>query len=186
LQIQDCFAQIINELQSTLAHISNDEGEELAKAIIEARRVFVAGAGRSGLIVRGFAMRLMHLGFTVHIVGDTTTPNITSDDILLIGSGSGSTGSLVVMAQKAQVIGAGIALITIRENSPIGQLADIVLPIPAPSPKIEEKLDFHSVQPMGALFEQNMSLTLDALIMILMSKTNSDSDTMFSRHANLE
>jgi 6-phospho-3-hexuloisomerase len=131
-------------------------------------------------------MRLMHLGLPVYVVGETITPNITQADMLLIGSGSGSTGSLVVMAQRAQAIGAKIGLITILEKSPIGQIADIVLTVPAPSSKIEAELEFQSVQPMGSLFEQSLALTLDALILTMMSTTDIDADTMFTRHANLE
>ena len=131
-------------------------------------------------------MRLMHMGFTVHVVGETTTPNITQNDLLLIGSGSGATGSLVVMAQKAQKAGAPIALFTILDDSPLARLADRVVIIPAPSSKITQAIGLKSIQPMGTLFEQSMQLTLDTLIVMLMDKSNLDSDTMFTRHANLE
>ncbi len=170
MAIQTYLDQIVEELRTTLAHVSNEQGEKLVDAIIEARAVFAAGAGRSGLAVRGFAMRLMHLGFKVYVVGDTTTPSITGEDLLLIGSGSGSTGSLGVSAKKARGIGAKIGLVTIQEDSEIGKLADIVLTIPAPSPKLAGGQVSLSQQPLGSLFEQGLLLTLDAIIRLLMVK----------------
>ena len=186
MNAQTCIEQILDELQHTLAHISNAQCETVVNAILDAERVFVAGAGRSGFVVKGFAMRLMHMGYTVYVVGETTTPSISRNDLLLIGSGSGATGSLVVIAGKAQKIGAAIALITILPDSPIAQLADTVITIPAPSSKITQGVGLKSIQPMGTLFEQSMQLTLDTLIVMLMAKTNINSDTMFTRHANLE
>jgi 6-phospho-3-hexuloisomerase len=131
-------------------------------------------------------MRLMHMGFQVHVVGETTAPNITREDLLLIGSASGATSSLIVIANQAQKVGAKIALISIRADSPLGQIADIVLTIPASTPKIVGPSGFQSIQPMGSLFEQAMWLALDGLILMLMAEINTDSETMFVRHANLE
>ena len=178
--------QIVNELSSTLARMSDAKAEELTDLALNAERIFLAGCGRSGLAVRAFAMRLMHLGFHACVVGETTTPSITDRDLLLIGSGSGATGSLLVMAEKARSLGARIALVTIRADSPIARLADCVLTISAPTPKIEGDTGFRSIQPMGSLFEQCLLLTLDALVLGFMEKAGKDSAEMFGRHANLE
>lgn len=186
MNLQTYTGQILAELQTTLSQISNEQASQLVEAITTAKRIFVAGTGRSGLAMKGFAMRLMHLGFQVYVVGETITPGITRDDLLLIGSGSGSTGSLGVMANRAQALGARIALISTRSDSPIGQVADIVLTIPASAPKAGNSPNPQSIQPMASLFEQSLSLTLDALILMLMSKINMDSEAMFTRHANLE
>ena len=59
-----------------------------------ARRIFVVGAGRSGLALRMSAMRLMHLGFDVHVVGEVTAPAISKGDVLLAASGSGTRFTL--------------------------------------------------------------------------------------------
>ena len=186
MDIQTYISQILDELCKTLSHVSNEQTEKMVNAIKDARTVFVAGAGRSGLAMKSFAMRLMHLGFDVYVVGETTTPNITPRDMLLIGSGSGSTGSLVVNANKAHTLDAKIGLITIQEDSPIGQVADVVITIPAPTPKIDRDLGFNSIQPMGSLFEQSLLLILDAIVLLLMGKTRKDPNAMFARHANLE
>ncbi len=184
--MQTYIPQILAELQATLSQLSAGHDEPLAAAILEAKRIFVAGAGRSGLVLKGFAMRLMHLGFQVHVVGETTTPSITPDDLLLIGSGSGATSTLTVMANEARRVGARVALITIRADSPIGQMAQIVLTIPASTPKVPSSYGFPSIQPMGSLFEQAMFLILDGLVLKLMTRFNTDSETMFINHANLE
>ena len=186
MNIQAYISQILDELRGTVGHVRNDSAEKLVDAIIDAQRIFVAGAGRSGLAMKSFAMRLMHLGFDTYVVGETVTPSITKKDVLLIGSGSGSTSSLVTSANKADAIGATICLITIDENSPIGQVAEVILTIPAPTPKIDRDLGFRSVQPMGSLFEQSLLLTLDAIILLLMDRTEKTPESMFTRHANLE
>ncbi len=186
MNIQAYISQICDELSETVGHVCNDSAEKLADAIIDAETVFVAGAGRSGLAMKNFAMRLMHLGFDTHVVGETVTPSITEKDVLLIGSGSGSTSSLVTSANKADAIGVTICLITIDENSPIGKLAEVVLPISAPSPKIDRDVGFRSVQPLGSLFEQSLLLTLEAIILLLMERTGKTPESMFTRHANLE
>lgn len=177
---------ILDELGKTLSHVSDDRAESLIRAVLDARTVFVAGAGRSGLAVKSFAMRLMHLGFHACVVGETVTPAITNRDLLLIGSGSGSTASLVSHAGRARAIGAPVVLITIQDDSPIARVADPVLTLPAPTPKMEGNPGFRSAQPLGSLFEQSLQLTLDALILLIMHQTGKGQDEMFGRHANLE
>jgi 6-phospho-3-hexuloisomerase len=186
VNIQAYISQILDELGETVGHICNDSVEKLADAIINAQTIFVAGAGRSGLAMKSFAMRLMHIGFDTYVVGETVTPSITDEDMLLIGSGSGSTSSLVASANRAQAISATICLLTIDENSPIAKLAEVVLTIPAPSPKVKRDLGFRSIQPMGSLFEQSLLLTLDAIVLLLMERTGNTPELMFTRHANLE
>ena len=148
--------------------------------------ILVAGAGRSGFAVKAFAMRLMHMGFVAYVVGETVTPNLEADDLFVVGSGSGETGSLVNMAGQAKKIGAAVAVITIRPESSVGSIADVVIRIPAPTPKAEVDAGLTSIQPMGSLFEQSLLLFLDAVILRLMEKQGNSSDTMFARHANLE
>ena len=178
--------RIAKEVHDCIANVSSEEVDAAVDLIEGPPRVFVAGAGRSALGIRGFAMRLMHLGVTSHVVGETTTPGIAAGDVLVIGSGSGSTASLVAAAEKAHAIGVSILLVTIDPTSPIGQLADVTIRVPAPSPKAAGGGSSSSIQPMGSLFEQSLFLLLDALIVLLMNKKGIDSEEMFGRHANLE
>ena len=177
---------IVKELERTMAGLDAGQGERLADAVLAAGKIFVAGAGRSGFAVKAFAMRLMHMGFDAYVVGETVTPNLEPGDLLIIGSGSGATGSLITIAEKAKRLGAVLGLVTISSDSPIGVHADIVMKISAPTPKAAVDARFKSVQPMGSLFEQSLLLTLDAVILRLMEKRGNDSDTMFTKHANLE
>lgn len=178
--------QVIGELERTLAAVSPQDAERLVELIQGARRVFVAGAGRSGLAMKAFAMRLMHLGLGAYVAGETVTPAMTKDDLLLIGSGSGETESLVAMAAKAQRLGGRLALVTIVADSRIGRLAEVVVGIPAPSPKARADHGATSIQPMGSLFEQSLLVFLDVVILRLMERMQLDSAAMFERHANLE
>lgn len=177
---------ILDELKRTLLAVSPDDAEQLANLVLSAKKIFCAGAGRSGFAVKAFAMRLMHMGFDSYVVGETVTPNLEPEDLLIIGSGSGETGSLAVMAKKAKQIGSKLALVTIRPESTIGEISDITIKIPAPTPKAKTSESFKSIQPMGSLFEQSLLLFLDSTILRLMEKRNDTSDEMFTRHANLE
>jgi 6-phospho-3-hexuloisomerase len=180
-------ATVVREVQACLTRVDPAAVAALEAAVAEAPRVFLGGAGRSGLAMRALAMRLMHLGLSVHVLGEITTPAIAPGDLLLIGSGSGRTPSLVAAATKAAELGAQVALITIASASPIGQLAGTVVVIPAPSPKAAPTAGVQpSMQPMGALFEQCLWLLGDTLVLALMARTGQTSDAMFARHANLE
>ncbi|MDO7905661.1 6-phospho-3-hexuloisomerase [Paenibacillus sp. JX-17] len=180
------FADIVlKELQATLTKVSSEETGKLASAILEADSIFVAGAGRSGLMGKAFAMRLMHMGLDSYVVGETITAGITSQGLLILCSGSGETKSLLAMAEKAKAIGAKVALLTIVPDSAIGRIADLIVSIPAAT-KEGGHGGSQSVQPMGSLFEQSLLLLLDALILDLMSQKKLTSGTMFGKHANLE
>ena len=179
-------AIILSELNRTLSDISSEQTEKLVELLLGSEEVFCAGAGRSGFAVKGFAMRLMHLGRNSYVVGETCTPNITDRGLLLIASGSGATRSLVNHAAKAREVGAKIALITATADSLIASMADVVIKIDAVSPKVAAQDSVKSVQPMGSLFEQSVSLYLDRVVMMLMERLEMDSSTMFGRHANME
>lgn len=177
---------VINELSHTLSSIDSESAEKFVDLILDAEEVFCAGAGRSGFQIKGFAMRLMHMGVSSYVVGETCTPNIKDNGLLVICSGSGETKSLVNHATKAKEMGAKIALITINPESSIAKMADVVIEISAPSPKSAKEGEIKSIQPMGSLFEQSEGIFMDIAIMMLMERQGLDSDTMFGRHANME
>jgi 6-phospho-3-hexuloisomerase len=178
-------AEILHELKPAVELISNDDAEKLVNGILESNKIFVAGAGRSGLMAKSFAMRMMHMGLDSYVIGETITPNFEKGDILIIGSGSGETKSLISMAEKARSIGGTIAVMTIFPESAIGKLSDIVVKLPG-SPKDKQDGQYKTIQPMGSLFEQTLLLFFDALILRIMDKKGLDSNTMFNKHANLE
>jgi 6-phospho-3-hexuloisomerase len=158
--------------------------DALAALISSADRVFVLGAGRSGLALRMVAMRLMHLGLDVHVVGEVTTPAIVAGDVLLTASGSGTTGGIVRAAETAAKAGARIAAITTAPDSPLAALATAVVIVPAAA-----KLDRSgaaSAQYAGSLFEQLVVILGDALFHDLWQRSGLSADELWPRHANIE
>jgi len=177
---------VIDELKVCLGSIDEESTQAAITMIDSAERVFCAGGGRSGLGMRAFAMRVMHRGKKAYVVGETITPAIKENDLLVIGSGSGRTASLVAAAEKAQKLGLKVLLFTIDPNSPIGKIAELSVKFPAPSEKTAGGGTTVSIQPMGSLFEHSLFLLLDCLVVNLMARHNQTSSIMFTNHANLE
>ena len=167
--------------------ISDKDIELLMKKIKGAKKIFVAGAGRSLLMLRAFAMRLMHLGFDSYVVGDTITPAYSKDDLLIIGSASGETGNLISISKKAQEIGGQIFVLTIFPESTLGKMANVFLRIPAYTDKLPESAENKkNILPGGSMFEISMLVLLDSMIIPLGEYQNVATNKYFDRHANLE
>ena len=180
--MESVIEQVLGEVTACVRQVS---AESLVRAEVlmeTAPRIFVAGAGRSGLCMRALGMRLMHVGKTAYVVGETTTPGITVNDLLIFGSGSGRTTGLLSLAEQARRRRAKILLFTTDAASPLAELADHHIVIPAPSLRAVEG----SLQPMGSLFEQSLLILCDSLILKLMQRTGVDAAQMLERHANLE
>ena len=176
--------EILAELKQTLALMDDAQAENLVAGILKAKKIFVAGGGRSGFMAKAFVMRMMHVGLEAYVVGETVTPNLEPDDIFIVGSGSGETHSLAAMTQKAKAIGATVVAITTNPDSTIGCLGDIHIEIPAQAKA--DGASGKSIQPMGSLFEQSLLLFYDAVILRFIDKKGLKSGTMYGRHANLE
>lgn len=156
----------------------------ILEEVESANRIFVLGAGRSGLALRMTAMRLMHLGLAAHVVGDTTTPAIGRGDLLIAASGSGTTAGIVRSATTAHRVGAHIMALSTTDSSPLADVADRLLVIPAAA-----KLDRSgtaSAQYAGSLFEQAVMLVGDALFHALWQRSGASAEALWPRHANLE
>ena len=185
------YSAIEQVLEEVAAAVHQTSGESLAQAsaLMEAApRIFVAGAGRSGLCMRALGMRLMHLGKTVYVVSETTTPGITAEDVLILGSGSGKTPGLLAIGEQARCLGAKTILFTTDETAPLAVLADHLVVIPAPliEDEMEGETGCTSVQPLGTLFEQSLLILCDSLILGLMRSNGVSAAQMFERHANLQ
>lgn len=94
---------------------------------------------------------------------------------------------MTVIAQKCKKIGADLALITTKTDSPIGKLADYMLEVKAATTKVENN-EKHSIQPGANTFEQSVLLIGDAIIINLMSTRSltENNKVLMSKHANLE
>jgi 6-phospho-3-hexuloisomerase len=179
--------QVLAEVTACARQVSAESLIQTVALMESSARIFVAGAGRSGLCMRALGMRLMHLGKTVYVVGETTTPRIAAENLLILGSGSGKTGTLLAMAKQARRQGAKILLFTTDATSPLAELADHRVIIPAPSLKTSQEIrGLISMQPLGTLFEQSMLILCDSLILGLMQRLGVDAAQMSDRHANLE
>jgi 6-phospho-3-hexuloisomerase len=172
------------EIAATAAKINEQQVADLAAHLSHPGRVFVAGAGRSGLVLRMAAMRLMHLGLNVHVAGDTTTPAIASGDLLLVASGSGTTSGVVKAAETAAKAGARIAAFTTNPDSPLAGLADAVVVIPA-AQKTDHGTSVSS-QYAGSLFEQVLFVATEAIFQSLWDNDAQPAQELWLRHANLE
>ncbi len=173
--------QIIEKISSILTTTNPNYDEQLTEKLDKASRIFVAGAGRSGLIAKFFAMRLMHGGYDVYVVGEIVTPSIRTGDLLIVISGSGETETMIAFSKRAKELGAEIVLITTKDSSTIGDMANFVIQIgtPAQYSKIVG-------MPMGTTFELSTLMFLEATIAHIIHEKGIPEEEMRTRHANLE
>ena len=150
---------------------------DLADMLPRAPRTFVTGAGRSGLVARSFGMRLMHVGLTAHIPGETITPAAAKGDLIVAISTTGETGFTVYLADRAKKLGATVVAITSEADSALAKLADKVIIIPASSEDIVIR---------AAVFEHAASLCLDAVFNVLAEFLKLNIEDYRRHHANLE
>jgi len=186
--------EILDHLRGASKKLSGAQVNSFIKTLLGARRVFVVGAGRSGLVVRAFAMRLMHLDFDVYVVGETITPSLRVGDLLVAVSGSGETDLIVQAAKIAKKVGAKIIAITSYTKSNLAKLADLIVIIPgrkkvARTPTFmgrELAGEYASLTPLGTLFEVAALVFLDGAIASLMVKLGRKEEELKARHATIE
>lgn len=155
-----------------------DKLNKFIRFIEEARRIFLVGIGRSGLVAKAFAMRLMHLGYTAFVIGETTTPRIETQDLLVAISGSGETGFVVAIAKKAREIGAKVVSITSTENSSLSKLSDFSIIL-----KNRLGKEAKDVAPLGTLFELTAFIFLDGTVAEIMNRKKVNEEELAKRHA---
>ncbi|MEM0004766.1 MAG: 6-phospho-3-hexuloisomerase [Desulfurococcaceae archaeon] len=195
---RDAIIQIIDYVSKATELISDNEKDSMIDTLLnsrkEGRKIFVIGAGRSGLVAKAFAMRLMHMDFDVYVVGETIMPPMKKGDVLIAISGSGRTRTVVSVAEAAKSIGAKVIALTTYPDSPLAKLADIVVRIPGRTKlAIEEDYIIRQVRghheplaPLGTLFEVTTLVFLDGVVVELMSKLGITEEDMKERHANIE
>jgi len=175
---------ILTELERTLAAVSEAEIVAAQRMIEAANRLFVMGAGRTGLALKMAAMRLMHLGLVVYVAGEVTTPAIGQDDLLLVASGSGTTAGPVHAAEVAVKAGAKVLALTTSPVSKLATLAQGLVMIPAAAK--QDHGGSISEQYAGALFEQSTLLIMDAMFQAMWRESGASAEELWRRHANLE
>ncbi|MCM3729731.1 6-phospho-3-hexuloisomerase [Neobacillus cucumis] len=176
---------ILREIETVLSQVAEDQLQEMAGELQKAERIFIIGEGRSGLMAKSFAMRLMHLGATVYVVGETITPAIGEGDLLVAVSGSGTTKSVVWTSEKTQSLGCQIIAVTTNPESPLAVVATRILNVPAAT-KYRRENELKTIQPLGSLFDQCVHLLFDTICLQYSQLSSVSNNDAFARHSNLE
>ncbi len=173
--------RILEDVSNVIEQIEEEQVDGMIKQIIDSDSVFIVGSGRSELVGKAFAMRLMHLGLNVQVVGDVTTPAIKRGDCLIAISGSGETRIVTIATKIAKEVGARVVGITTKTSSTLGKHLDLTVEIKSKSKKPWKHPDsevlkgkYDDLEPMGTLFEDSTHILLDGVIaqlMIEMKKT---------------
>ena len=177
----EVFMDILAEIETVLDAVDEQQLEAVMERIQKNRRVFVDGEGRSGFSAKGFAMRLMHLGYTVFFVGETITPALREGDLFIAVSGSGKSANVLNDAKKAKTAGAELVAVTSKPDSPLAQEADCVLVIPG-TVKGDAGSQRGSIQLLSSLFDQSLHITLDALCLLLSRRDHTANETATGAH----
>jgi 6-phospho-3-hexuloisomerase len=195
-RVQDMMRLMAWQIGTIADGLSDEETGAFLQEIPRAGRIYVMGAGRSGLVAKAFAMRLMHLGFTAYVVGETITPAMRANDLLIIFSGSGRTKTVADIAETGKKIGGRIALVTANPDSKIGRIADVIVILESHRDEIRDDTtefdvrqmtgEHRSFAPLGTLFETASMVFADACISRLMEISKIDEKQLRERHANIE
>jgi 6-phospho-3-hexuloisomerase len=177
--------KILSEIQTVLNQIEEQSLHNIASVLVNAKRIFVIGEGRSGFMGKSFAMRLMHLDANVYSVGETITPSIAEGDVLIGVSGSGKTKSVVWTAEKAKELNCHVIAVTTNLESPLAGVSTEALHIPAAT-KYRVDGETKSVQPLGSLFDQSVHIVFDSICLMYSTIKEFGHQEAFSRHSNLE
>ena len=186
---------ILDNIESAQEFLDEQAIEDFEDIIINSKNIFVTGAGRSGLAAKAFAMRLMHLGLSAYVVGETISPAIYEDDCLVAISGSGETNTIVSAAKIAKNRGSKVLALTSYPESTLGQLADSFILVKGRTKKEVDdenymKRQIHgnytSLTPLGTAFELTTLVFLDAIVSELMEKMHQTESDLKARHTVLE
>lgn len=186
--------EILQGIESSMKLLDEKQVEELLNVIVHSNKILIVGQGRSGLVGRAFAMRLMHLGLSVYVVGETITPSIERDDLLFAVSGSGRTSFVVNAATTAKKTGAKVVSITSHPDSNLGKLSDYIVVVKGRT-KLARSKDYTSNQimgiheplaPLGTMFEICCMVFLDSIVAELMNRLSKSEEDMRRRHSIIE
>lgn len=174
---------IMAEINQVMDLVDEKQLDQALPLFQKNKRIFVIGAGRSGFQAKGFAMRLMHIGYTDYVMGETITPSIQKDDTWVAISGSGTTKGIVNDTEAAKKLGLDIVALTSDPESPLAQLADQVIVVPGAT---KTGAGIKSVQLLSTLFDQTVHITLDALTLKLAKRDQTSNEEALHEHVNVE
>ena len=163
------------------AALERIEPKSIARAVeilSQAPQIFVYGAGRSGIIGRAFAMRLVQAGLRAYVIGESVTPIVTRADAVFILSGQGESYSSIQTANIVRREGAELVVLTSRPGSKIAHTATLLLLV-----EFEEDAERPRFAPLGTLFESASLRLTDGLVAELIRARGETETTMRRRHA---
>lgn len=179
----EVLSEILKEVNSVVKNVDEKEIDNIVQLISREKRIFVYGEGRSGLVGKCFAMRLMHLGYTVYVVGETITPAINENDMIIAISGSGETSMVLNLVKKAKDKGASIIGVSSKKASSLIKVSSSFLIVPG---TVKSDNNVKSIQILSSLFDQSLHIILDALCLKLSYKDKLDNKEAIKNHSNLE
>jgi 6-phospho-3-hexuloisomerase len=184
--VRTAAATVVAELGEVFDRLPSDQIEAALDALETHQRIFVLGIGREGLASKAFAMRLTHLGKTVHWGWDDTTPAVTADDLFVMPTGPANIPHLDYVAEQVKKTGATLLVATAVPEGPTARRADVVVTIPARTYGADDADVVDTVQPMGSLFEQSLWIFWDVLYLTLVQRTGARFEDLIARHRNFE
>jgi 6-phospho-3-hexuloisomerase len=179
------FTRALQDLSGAVERIDGAEVDRAVDVIADAHHVAVFGCGREGLQIRGFAMRLFHLGRSVSVVGDMTTPAIGKGDLLMVTAGPGMLSTALALTGVAKAAGARVLTITAQPDGAVPKLSDDVLVLPGQT-MANDRGDNVSILPMGSVFEGALFVLFEVMILKLKAKLKMTDQAMRANHTNLE
>ena len=198
--INELMLLMVDQMRATAQMVRPDETESFFSEMLNARRIYVTGAGRSGLVAKAFAMRLMHIGFESYVIGETITPALSSGDTLVVFSGSGETNSVFDILETARDLGGRICLITATRVSRMSRLAHSTVILCGSQPSNDSLPTQYEVRqitgqyrsvsssfaPFGTLFETAALIFSDAIISALIEARHCSLDDARKRLSNVQ
>lgn len=175
--------EVMNEISQVMAKVDEQQLQKILPLFTKQRRIFVRGAGRSGFQAKSFAMRLMHLGYEVYVLGETITPSVQEGDLFIAISGSGTTKGALMDAKSAQEKGLTLLVFTSDNQSALAKLADEMIVIPGAT---KTGSGIASIQLLSSLFDQTLHITLDILCLMLSRQQAAIKDEILQAHVNIE
>jgi 6-phospho-3-hexuloisomerase len=175
----------LSDLAGVFAAMPENALDGLIEELVKARRIVLFGLGREGLQMRGFAMRLFHMGRNAAVWGDMTAPPVGPGDLLVVSAGPGDLDTTRALVNIARQAGARTALVTAQPGGGLAKLVDVVTVIPAQT-MADDRASKVSVLPMGSLYETAEMITFEIAILKLRPRFGETPETMRARHTNLE
>jgi len=198
--LSDLMVLMAEKMEETARALDTEEAARFLDEMLAAQRVYVAGAGRSGLVSRAFAMRLMHIGFESYVIGETINPAFSVGDTLVAFSGSGETNSVFDVCETAKELGGRLCLITATTDSRISRIADCIVMLGMQESQGDDVTSQYEVRqiigqyrsvsasfaPFGTLFETAALIFADAVISALIETRHCSLDEVRGRLSNVQ